>query len=96
MTKSAGPALKQLHHEFGDRIGFVSLYVREAHPGDDYPQPESFERKLRHARDYRDREELSWPVAFDDVEGTLHRQLDPKPNAAYLMATDGTVLWRSI
>ncbi|WP_164701461.1 hypothetical protein [Modestobacter sp. KNN46-3] len=34
-------------------------------------------------------------VAVDDVDGTLHRLLDPKPGAAYLVGTDGTVLFRS-
>jgi hypothetical protein len=96
MTASAGPALKDLHREFGDRVKFISLYVREAHPGDDYPQQETFEGKLNHARDYRDREQIPWPIAVDDVEGPLHRQLDPKPHAAYIMASDGTVLWRSM
>jgi hypothetical protein len=96
MTASAGPALKELHSEFGDRVGFVSLYVREAHPGDDYPQPDSAELKMTHARAYRDREELPWPVVVDDIDGTLHRQLDPKPHAAYLMGADGQVLWRTM
>lgn len=52
MTASAGPALKRMHEEFGDRVGFVTLYVREAHPGERYPQPETFEQKLEHARAY--------------------------------------------
>jgi hypothetical protein len=38
-----------------------------------------------------DRDSISWPVVVDDVEGTLHRQLDPRPHAAYVMAPDGTV-----
>src|SRR2546422_673281 len=32
MTASAGPALKRLYAEFGDRVAFLTLYVREAHP----------------------------------------------------------------
>ena len=94
MTSSAGPALLRLHHEFGDRIGFVTLYVREAHPGDRYPQPTTFEQKLRHARDYQTRDAIPWPIAIDDVEGSLHRQLDPRPHAAYVMAADGRVVAR--
>jgi hypothetical protein len=35
-------------------------------------------------------------VAVDDVDGTLHPRLDPKPDAAYLIGTDGTVLFRSL
>lgn len=94
MTKSAGPALRQLHREFGDRVAFVTLYVREAHPGEDYPQPDTMEEKVAHARAYRQRDGIGWPVAVDDPDGGLHRQLDPKPHAAYLMGVDGTVEWR--
>lgn len=94
MTASAGPAFRQLHDEYGERVAFLSLYVREAHPGDRYEQPERFEDKVRHARDYRDRDEIEWPVAVDEIDGTLHRQLDPKPHSAYVMAPDGTVAAR--
>lgn len=96
MTASAGPALKRLHDRLGERIAFVTLYVREAHPGDRYPQPETFERKLEHARDYREREGLPWPVAVDEIDGALHQQLDPKPNAAYAMDIRGRVAFRTL
>lgn len=94
MTASAGPALKKLYSEFGDRIDFLTVYVREAHPGDRYPQPHNLERKLQHAREYRDRDGIPWPVAVDDVEGTLHRALDAKPTAAYVMTADGRIAQR--
>src|ERR671911_1891430 len=94
MTASAGPALKQLYAEFGDRVDFLTVYVREAHPGDRYPQPHDLERKLQHAREYRDRDAIPWPVAVDDVSGTLHRALDAKPNAAYVMTADGRIAQR--
>jgi hypothetical protein len=96
MTASAGPALKRLHEQFGDRVDFVSLYVREAHPGDRYPQPHDFERKLEYARAYRDRDALPWPVAVDGIDGSLHRELDPKPSSVYIMDRDGNVFFRAL
>ena len=96
MVASNGPALKRLHEEFGDRVSFVTLYVREAHPGDRYPQPEAFEQKLGYAREYKERDRIPWPVAVDGVEGDLHLALDPKPDAAYLMDTDGNVAFRAV
>jgi hypothetical protein len=96
MTASAGPTLRQLHREFGHPITFLTLYVREAHPGRRYPQAETLEQKVDYARLYRERDRIPWRVAVDDVEGTLHRQLDSKPNAAYLVGTDGTVLFRTL
>jgi hypothetical protein len=96
MTASAGPVLQQLHDRFGDRVAFVTLYVREAHPGERHPQAETFEQKLRFAREYRERDRIPWPVAVDSVTGDLHRALDGKPNAAYLMDTEGRVAFRSL
>lgn len=96
MTATADPILRDLHDEFGDRIAFVSLYVVEAHPGDQIPQPESFEQKLEHAKLLKTRDLLPWPVAVDDIEGSLHRQLDRLPNAAWLVGSDGRVLFRSL
>ncbi len=96
MTKSARAALHRLHDAYGNRIRFITLYVREAHPGDNYPQPDTFDRKLAHARDYARRDDITWTVAVDDVDGALHRQLDPKPHAAYLVGPDGDVVFRSL
>ncbi len=96
MTASAGPALKRLHSRFGDRVRFVTLYVREAHPGERYLQPDTEERKMEHARRYRSRDAIPWTVMVDDVSGTLHRRLDGKPNSAYLLDGSGEVLFRSL
>lgn len=94
MTASAGPALKELHRNFGNQIEFVTLYVREAHPGECYPQPESFEQKLQFARDYQQRDGIAWTVAVDELNGALHHELDLKPNSAYLVGSDGRVAQR--
>lgn len=96
MVASNGPALKRLYQRFGDRVAFVTLYVREAHPGERYPQPDAFEQKLEYARQYKKRDRIPWPVAVDNVEGDLHRTLDPKPDAAYLVNTYGDVAFRTV
>lgn len=96
MTASAGPALREMHAEFGNRIQFLTLYVREAHPGDRYPQPSSMAAKTEHARAYARRDDIRWPVAVDDVDGDLHRALDPKPDAVYLVDPDGIVMFRAL
>lgn len=96
MTADADPKLKHLHARFGDRIGFATLYVREAHPGDRYAQPETIERKVELARALKERDALPWPVAVDGIAGELHRRLDPKPNACYVMGTRGDVAFRAL
>ena len=96
MTASAGPALQRLYREFGGRVAFATLYVREAHPSERYPQAETLEQKVAHARAYQERDAIPWTVAVDDVEGTLHRALGGNANAAYLVGSNGRVAFRTL
>ena len=34
MTASAAPSTQEFYDEFGDRVEFIMLFVREAHPGE--------------------------------------------------------------
>ncbi len=96
MTSSAAPSVQKLYDEFGDRVSFIMMYVREAHPGESFMQPETIEEKLEHARALKDFYGIQWTVAADNVDGDLHRALDPKPNSAFLTDNEGTILFRSL
>ena len=96
MTASAAPSVQELYDEFGDHVDFIMLYVREAHPGENYRQAESMEEKLEHARTLKEFYGIQWTVAADNLDGDLHRALDPKPNSAFLMNKEGTILFRSL
>ena len=96
MTASAMPNIKHLHEKFGDKVEFVLMYVREAHPGERVPQSENITSKREHARQLKQLYDVDLTVATDDIDGSLHLALDPKPNAAFLMSTTGTVLFRSL
>ena len=96
MAATMGPGLGRLHAEFGDRVACAELYVREAHPGERYPQPETLDQKLQHAQAYESVHGVPWPVAVDGADGDLHRALDPRPNAAYLMDAEGNVAFRAL
>ena len=74
---------------------FVMVNVREAHPGANAPQPTDFGQKHAHAERLRDLHTIPYIVAVDDIDGTLHRTLSPKPNSAYLLGADGTILFRA-
>ena len=96
MTASSISPLQRLHAEFGDKVDFVMLNVREAHPGENIEQPDTFDAKLQHARAMKKQFIIPFSVAVDDIDGTLHQALDTKPNGAYLIDTDGTFAFRSL
>lgn len=94
-TDQAMPGLRDLHRRFGEKVRFVLVNVREAHPGRDFPQPRSAEAKLANACRLQELYALPFAVAVDDLDGSLHRALGPKPNSAYLLAPDGTIRFRA-
>jgi thiol-disulfide isomerase/thioredoxin len=95
VTDNAAPGLNELYRRYGDRVRFVMVNVREAHPGKAFPQPKTLEAKMAHAERLRDLHGFEFEVATDDVDGTLHRALSPKPNSAYVLGTGGTILFRA-
>ncbi len=95
VTESSGAGLKRLHATYGAHIRFVMVNTREAHPGDLIPQPKTFAQKELHALHLRDHHELPFEVAVDDLEGSLHRSMGPKPNSAYLLGPNGVILFRA-
>ena len=95
-TASSMPDLKRLEQRYGDRVQFVLLQVREAHPGADVDQPQTLQDKVQHAQLMREVYDVGWPVLVDDIDGTLHRQLDTEPNSLHIIGTDGEILYRAL
>jgi len=96
MTSSAAPSVQELYDRFGDRVNFIMLYVREAHPGEKITQSKSIDEKLEHARALKEFYGIDWTVAADTIDGDLNRALDPKPNSAFLMNSNGMIVFRSL
>lgn len=95
LTEASGPGLNELHSRFGDRVRFVVVNVREAHPGEHVPQPQSAEDKLTQAAALRAHHRFNFDVAVDELDGTLHRAMSPKPNSAYLIDGTGVIRFRA-
>jgi hypothetical protein len=96
MAASAAPSLKRLCRRVGEAVAFVTVYVREAHPGRRIPQPETQGRKLEHARLLRERDGLPWTVAVDDLDGAFHRAMGGNSSSAFVVDPNGDVAFRTL
>ncbi|GGC12556.1 TlpA family protein disulfide reductase [Cellulomonas carbonis] len=91
VTRSGVPRIDALLDEYGDRVRFVLVQTREAHPGDVITQPGTAQDKLAAAAAMAADLGVRHEVAVDDVDGTLHRALGTKPNAAYVLTPEGRI-----
>lgn len=95
VTESAGPSLVALHRRYGDAVDFVVVNVREAHPGTGFPQPPCSDEKMVHARALATHHGFEFPVAVDDIDGSMHRAFGTRPSSAYVIDATGKILFRA-
>ena len=76
-------------------FGFLFLYSREAHPGENFPAHRSMEQKLAHARAFKERFQIERPILVDDLIGTGHKLYGMLPNMTYFIGRGGKILFRA-
>tara|TARA_R110000850_G_scaffold219673_1_gene345112 strand:- start:338 stop:1057 length:720 start_codon:yes stop_codon:yes gene_type:complete len=76
-------------------VSFSVLYVREAHPGSNFPSHNSIDEKINCAKElkYTDREIRN--IVIDDVSGSAHSSYGGYPNAVFIINKNGCVVFRS-
>ena len=87
--------MDRLAKEFAETASFFTVWVREAHAGGNYTQPENIETRRQYAQDFCAADDAEIPVIVDDMEGTLHRQLGFFPNSVYIIDGRGHVAYRA-
>ncbi|MDQ6708391.1 MAG: peroxiredoxin family protein [Acidobacteriota bacterium] len=85
--------LRELYSEWGDRVHFIDVVVRQAHPGKKVPPYRSLEEKVLDAHRYKRNYHLPWTVCVDDVPGTVHQMYGGMSDPAYLIDADGRVVF---
>lgn len=96
MTVSSIDDLNDFSVRYPDCVSIVLVYVREAHPGEHFPQTQSLAAKREHATKFNADFGIRFPVIVDDIDGPLHHLLDVLPNSAHLIARDGTIIAQSL
>jgi len=85
-------AVAQAHPD----VVFLTLYVREAHPGTKIGAHDSFEDKLNLAKRVKSEEREARIILVDGITGDVHRSYGAWPNMIYVIAPDGTVAFRGV
>jgi hypothetical protein len=87
------PDMKELQDEFPD-VTWLTIYVREAHPGERLGAHKNMEEKMEAARLVAPRYGEFRRVLVDNLEGDFHRAYGAMPNVAYIVRPDGKIHFR--
>lgn len=89
--------LNRLYAEYHDKgFEFLTIYVREPHPGEQYHEHRSWDEKLQYARDCRAQDGIQNPLLVDDLEGTVHQLYGVLPNMVYIVDKQGKIAYKAM
>lgn len=95
-----------MYEEFKDQADFLTVYIREAHPDDEwqmdvnikddvcYTQPKTFEQRLAIANDFAKRFNFPLPLAVDTMADEANKSYAAWPERLYIISPDGTVAYK--
>ncbi len=105
--RASAPALEELYGRYGRKVGFVLVYIREAHAGVNWQstinerdgvqltEARTLEEKQDHAALCLRKVKFSFPAAIDGLDNRVEALYGAWPSRAFLVGTDGKVLWTS-
>ncbi len=95
-----------MHAAWSDRVDFVSVYIKEAHPTDEwqvpaneadsvcYSQPRTLTDRLAIAKDFVERFTWSLPMVVDAMDNGADSAYAAWPERLYVVGRDGRVAWK--
>ena len=89
-------SLNALYQKYRERVTFLFIYTREAHPGSLIQPHKSMDEKRQRARQLQKQENLAMPILVDTMDGAIHQRYTPMPNSNYLITRGGTVAAKSL
>lgn len=99
-------ALNALHKKYKDRVEFLMVYIREAHPSDGWQvganesegivleQPTDLVGRAKVCTLMADKLALTIPAVVDTLDDTTNRAYGGWPDRLYLVGKDGRIAYK--
>jgi hypothetical protein len=101
------PALNKLYQEFGEKVGFLVVYITEAHPSDLWQSQNNFKDKVVFASPRNEDERASLagtcvrklgieiPAVLDEFGNSTESAYTAWPDRLYVIDRSGKVAYKS-
>jgi type I thyroxine 5'-deiodinase len=98
--------MESIRSRFADRADFLTVYIKEAHPEDEwqmdvneeneicYPQPKTLEKRILIANDFTTRFSYRMPLVVDPIDNPADEAYAAWPERLYVIGEDGRVAYK--
>ena len=95
----------KIYNDYKDRADFLTVYVREAHPTDEwqmksnvkedvcYAQPKTLEQRVAIANDFVQRQKYPLPFGIDDMNNAADLAYSAWPERLYIIDEHGQIAY---
>lgn len=95
-----------MHRRYGDRARFLTIYIKEAHPTDEwqmdsnetedvcYLQPRSTSERIGIANDFVKRFKYTIPLLVDSIENPANAAYAAWPERLYIVDEEGRIAYK--
>ena len=88
--------MHKLYRNWSERVEFIDVLIRQAHPGNGVEAYKNFARKFREAEKFKQEEQIPYHVLVDDLPGRTHQAYGGLADPTYLIDADGRVAFYSL
>lgn len=88
--------MHKLYRNWSEKVEFIDVLIRQAHPGKSVETYRSFEQKFREGEKFKREEQIPYSVLVDDLPGTTHQVYGGLADPTYLIDADGRVAFYSL
>jgi len=96
--------MNEIYRTYSDRVSFLCVYIREAHPTDgwavpdnvEYAEPKTMEERAAVAGVCQMKLNMEMPMVLDNMKNTVDEKYNTLPERLYVLDKDGRVAWRSV
>lgn len=98
--------MSKIHQRFADRAEFLTIYIKEAHPEDEwqvepnldqgvcYKQPTTLDQRVAIARDFIERFDYKIPLMVDPMDNPAELAYAAWPERLYVIDEAGVVAYK--
>lgn len=95
-----------MHEKFGDRADFLTVYIKEAHPEDEwqmdsnveqdvcYKQPTTTAQRVAIAKDFSERFQYPIPLLVDSIENRANAAYAGWPERFYILDEQRRIVYK--
>lgn len=98
--------LEEMRQGYGEELEFLYVYIKEAHPDDEWQmdsnvekdlvfnQPKTFEERMNLAQAFVTEMEIEGPVMVDEIDNIANACFAAWPERLYVIDTDGRIVYK--